>query len=182
MMKGISPMERVIFIFGWNDIKAGQLRWYTVRCVGTLFPRSAVTISPKGWFLWKWGSYLNFKRKGVSPTGCWVYRIIAEKRRQDRISRWKGLILWREVITFSVFTKCAASVLKGGGRLILPKGWLSYDHKRILWSEYLNDNAREWVRHRSNFTAWMLKGSGRISPRKGSDDVMKKRFHILCIC
>lgn len=99
-----------------------------------------------------------------------------------RISRWKGLILWREVITFSVFTKCAASVLKGGGRLILPKGRLSYDHKRILWSEYLNDNAREWVRHRSNFTAWMLKGSGRISPRKGSDDVMKKRFHILCIC
>lgn len=86
MMKGISPMERVIFISGWNDIKAGQLRWYTVRCVGTLFPRSAVTISPKGWFLWKWGSYLNFKRKGVSPTGCWVYRIIAEKRRQDRIS------------------------------------------------------------------------------------------------
>ena len=50
MMKGISPMERVIFISGWNDIKAGQLRWYTVRCVGTLFPRSAVTISPKGWF------------------------------------------------------------------------------------------------------------------------------------
>ena len=112
----------------------------------------------------------------------WLFSLRRQLKSSGRISRWKGLILWREVITFSVFTKCAASVLKGGGRLILPKGWLSYDHKRILWSEYLNDNAREWVRHRSNFTAWMLKGSGRISPRKGSDDVMKKRFHILCIC
>ena len=33
-----------------------------------------------------------------------------------------GDMLSEEVITFSVFTKCAASVLKGGGRLILPKG------------------------------------------------------------
>ena len=91
-----------------------------------------------------------------------------------RISRWKGLILWREVIIFSVFTKCAASVLKGGGRLYLTerviKLWLQEVFTIWLFSlrRQLKSTAHFKSRNlhpermisyddRTGFYAWILK-------------------------